>query len=83
MEFAYNRAPHKIAGMSPFRTVYRTDPLTLRDLVPRAIKRKPSKEGEKKVKEIPELHVNEKEKTERSNASCHSHTRKHIKKMMF
>ena len=46
MEFAYNRAPHKSTELSPFKIDFGVDPLTARDLVPRAIKGKPSAEAE-------------------------------------
>ena len=46
VEFTYNRAPHKTTGLSCFKIVCRVDPLTPRDLVPRAIERKPSAEAE-------------------------------------
>ena len=49
--FAYNTAPDKTTGLSPFKTcgVY---PFTPRDLVLRAIEGKPSVEAEQRAKEI-------------------------------
>ena len=34
-EFAYNRAPSKATGLSPFKVVYGVDPLSPNDLTPR------------------------------------------------
>jgi len=35
VEFAYNKAPSKATGLSPFKVVYGTDPLSPNDLTPR------------------------------------------------
>ena len=34
-EFAYNKAPSKATGLSPFKVVYGIDPLSPNDLTPR------------------------------------------------
>jgi len=36
-KFAYNRAPSKATGLSPFKVVYGLDPLSLLDLTPRPL----------------------------------------------
>jgi len=46
VEFAYNKAPSKITGISPFKVVYGFDPLGSLDLVPRSLDQKPSANAE-------------------------------------
>jgi len=46
VEFANNRAPHKTTSLPSFKIVYGVDPLTPRDLIPRAIEGNPSTEAE-------------------------------------
>ena len=70
-------------SLSPFKTVHSLDPLTSKDLAPRAIEGKPSIDAEKKVKEIQELHNKVREKIKRSNASDQSNRNKHKKNITF
>ena len=39
-EFAYNRAPRRATGMSPFKVVYGIDPMTPLDLTPHPLDQK-------------------------------------------
>ena len=41
-EFAYNKTPSKATGLSPFKDVYGTNPLSPLDLIPRPLDQKPS-----------------------------------------
>jgi len=80
---AYNRAPHKTTGVSPFKTVYGLDPLTPRYLTPGAIKERPSVEAKKRVKEIKGIHDKVREKIEKTNANYQSQANKHRRKVFF
>lgn len=51
-EFAYNQAPSKATGLSPFKVVYGIDPITPLDLMPRPLDQKPSIDVNQRVKEI-------------------------------
>ena len=51
-EFAYNKAPSKGTGFSPFKVVYGVDPLSPLDLVRRGMNEKPNVEASKRVEEI-------------------------------
>ena len=55
-EFAYNKAPSKTIGMSPFTVSYRVDSTSPLNLMPKATNEKLSLEASKRVKEIPKLH---------------------------
>jgi len=50
-EFAYNMAPSKTTGLSPFKVVYGVEPL-----IPRPLDAKLSVETDKRVEEIKHLH---------------------------
>jgi len=51
-EFAYNRTPSKVTGMSPFKVAYGIDPLSPLDLVPQPTDQKPNIDVVKCVKDI-------------------------------
>jgi len=55
-EFAYNKAPSKATGLSPFKVVYGIDPLGPLDLTPRPLDQKPSADAAARVEEIQKLH---------------------------
>ena len=55
-EFAYNRAPSKATGLSPFKVVYGIDPLSPNDLTPRPQDQKPHVDATQRVKDIQMLH---------------------------
>jgi len=55
-EFAYNMAPSKTTGLSPFKIVYGLEPLTPLDLSPRPMDVKLSVEASKRVEEIKNLY---------------------------
>jgi len=68
-EFAYNKAPSKATGFSPFKIVYGVDALSSLNLVPREMNEKPSVEASRRVEEIQKLHEMVKSKIEKANAS--------------
>jgi len=51
-EFADNKAPSKATYLSPFKVVYRTDPLGPIDLTPQPLDQKTSANAAVRVKEI-------------------------------
>jgi len=83
VEFTYNKAPYKATGLSPFKAVYGVDPLTSRDLIPRAIESKLSVEVEQRVKEIQALHDKVRAKSEKNNANYQAQANKRRKKKVF
>jgi len=82
-EFAYNRAPSKATKVSPFKVVYGVDPLSLIDLVSKAMNEKPSVEASKRVEEIQRLHELFKSNIEKSIASYQAQANKHKKRVAF
>ena len=82
-EFAYNMAPSKTTGLSPFKVVYRVEPLSPLDPLPRPLDGKPSVEANKRVEEIKRLHDRVKSKIEKSNASYQAQANKHKRKVVF
>ena len=69
MKFVYTKAPYRSTGKSPFKTVYDIEPLTIRDLAPRALEDKHRVEDEKRVQEIQELYEKVREKIDKMNDS--------------
>ena len=65
-EFAYKNAPTKMIGMSPFKVVYRLDPLSPLDLIPRVTEENLNMEASKSVDEIQKLHKQVMAKIEKS-----------------
>ena len=55
-EFAYNKAPSKTIGISPFEVVYGVDPSGPLDIISRPLDQKPSADAEQRVEEIKTLH---------------------------
>ena len=82
-EFAYNMAPSKTTGLSPFKIVYGVEPLNPLDLVPRPMEGKPSVEASKRAEEIQRLHEQVTMKIERSNASYQTQANKHKRRVVF
>ena len=68
-EFAYNKTPSKATGLSPFKGVYGTDPLSPLDLIPRPLDQKPSADAAARVEEIQKLHELVKAKIEKTTLS--------------
>jgi len=68
-DFAYNMAPTKTIGLSPFKIVYGVEPLSLLDLVSRPLDGKPSAKANKRLEEIKHLHEQVKLRIKKSNAS--------------
>jgi len=71
-EFAFNWAPGKATGLSPFQIVYKQNSKTPLDLIPIPTPTKFSWEAEKRSKEIQDLHSHIREKIEKSNAHAMS-----------
>jgi len=82
-EFAYNMAPSKTTGMSPFKIVYGLEPLTPLDLSPRAMDTKPHIDAHKRVEEIKNLHEAVRAKIERSNTAYQTQANRHRRKVVF
>jgi len=82
-EFAYNKAPSKTIGVSPFKVVYGFDPLGPLYLVPRPLGQKPSANAEDRIKEIQKLHEQVKQKIENSSLTYQAQANKHRKKVVF
>jgi len=80
-DFAFNRAPSKAMGLSPFQIVYGQNPKAPLDLIPAPTPTKFSWEAEKRSKEIQNLHSQIWEKIEKSNAHAMSQANKHKKKV--
>jgi len=69
VEFAYNRAPSKATGLSPFKVAYRIDPISPLDLTLRPLDQKPSVDAAARVEEIRKIHELVRSKVEKTNAS--------------
>ena len=76
-EFAYNMAPSRTTGLSPFKVVYGVEPLSPISLVPRPLEIKPSPEANKRVEEIKQLHEKVRLKIEKSNESYQAQANRH------
>jgi len=48
-EFAYNKAPSKTTGISPFKVVYGIDPMNPLDLVLRPLNQRPTANANQRV----------------------------------
>jgi len=83
VEFAYNMAPSRTTGLSPFKVVYGIEPLSPLALTPRPLESKPSPEASKRVEEIQHLHEQVKLRIEKSNASYQAQANKHKRKVVF
>jgi len=68
--------------MSPFK-VYRTDPLSLLNLVPKVQEETPNVDASKRAKEIQKLRKQVETRIEKSNTSHQVQPNKHKKKMAF
>jgi len=55
-EFAYNQAPSKATSLSPFKVVYRVEPLSPLDLTPRPTDQRDDVNASKSLQEIQEIH---------------------------
>ena len=68
-EFAYNKAPNKATGLSPFKVVYGIDPLSPNDLTPWRQDQKPHVDEAQRVKEIQKPHELVKTRIGKTNAA--------------
>ena len=66
-EFAFNKAPNRTTGVSPFKIVYGLNPPGPLDLIPRPMDQKPSANAEQRVAEIQKLHEKVRARIEKSN----------------
>jgi len=82
-EFAYNKAPSKVTSLSPFKVIYRLDPLSQLDLTPRPLDQKPSAHAAARVEEIKKIHKLVRSRIEKTNASYQAQANKHKKKKVF
>jgi len=82
-EFAFNKAPSRTTGVSPFKIVYGLDPLGPLDLVPRPLDQRPSADAEQRVKEIQQLHEKVQARIEKSNLSYAAQANKHRRPRVF
>jgi len=82
-EFAYNKAPSKDTGLSPFKVVYGLDPLAPLDLVLRPQDHKPSADAEQRIEDIKKLHEQVRARIEKSNLSYQVQANKHMKLKVF
>ena len=82
-EFAFNRAPSKATGLSPFQIVYGQNPRTPLDLTSLPTPTKFSWEAEKRAKEIQDLHVHIRERIERANNQAMAHANKRKKHVAY
>jgi hypothetical protein len=67
VKFAYNRTVHSIIDFSPFKIVYRFNPLTPMDLIPLSFEEMVNLDGEKKAKMVRQLHEGVRLKIEKKN----------------
>ena len=82
-EFAFNRAPSKATGLSPFQVVYGQNPRTPLDLTSLPTPTKFSWEAEKRAKEIQDLHVHIRERIEKANVQAMNQANKHKKNVQY
>jgi len=82
-KFAYNMAPSKTTGLSPFKIVYGVEPLSPLGLILRPLDKKSSVEANKIVGEIKHLHKQFKLNIEKFNASYQSQANKHKRRVVF
>lgn len=66
-ELAYNIAPHKVTGYSPFETVYGLNPLSPVDLAPISTPKRFSQDAADRAKEKQKLHEDIKSRIEKTN----------------
>jgi len=78
-EFAYNRAQSKTTNESPFKVVYRQNPLGPLDLVSLHQGEKMNIKARKRVREIQELHKRVQAQIERANERYQDQANKHRK----
>jgi len=83
LEFAYNRAPCKAIGLSPFKVDYGLNPLSPLDLTPRPMDQKPSANAASRVEETKKIHELVRSKIEKTNAAYQAQANKHRKKIVF
>jgi len=83
VEFAFNWAPSKATGLSPFQIVYGKNPKVPLDLISIPTPIKFSWEAEKRSKEIQDLHSHIWERLEKSNANAMSQANKHKKNVQY
>ena len=82
-EFAFNRAPSKATGLSPFQVVYGQNPRTPLDLTSLPTPSKFSWEAEKRAKEIQDLHVHIRERIEKTNNQAMNQANKRKKHVQY
>jgi len=82
-EFTYNKAPSKVASLSPFKVVYGIDPLSPINLTPWPLDQKPSADATVRVEEIQKLYELVKTRIKKRNTSYEAQANKHRRKIVF
>ena len=82
-EFAYNKAPSRTTGVSPFKVVYDLDPLGPLDFIPKPMDQKLSADAEQRVAEIQRLHEKVWARIEKSNLEYSVQDNKHRRQRAF
>jgi len=82
-EFAYNHAPSKATGLSPFKVVYGLDPLSPLDLTPRRMDHKPNVDAAIRVEQIKKTNELVRRKIGKTNAAYQAQANKHKKRVVF
>ena len=82
-KFAYNKAPSKATGLSPFKVLYGIDPVCPLDLTPWLLDQKHSVDAITRVEEIQKLHELVKGRIEKTNASYQAQAKKHRRNMVL
>jgi hypothetical protein len=83
VEFVYNRTVHSTTSFSPFKIVYRFNPLTPMDLIPLPFKERVSLDGEKKAKMVRQLYEGVRLQIEKKNRFYASKANKGLKEFVF
>jgi len=82
-EFAYNKTPSRASSLSPFKVVYRIDPLGPLDLIPLSFYQKPHPDTAARVEQIKKVHQLVRSKIEKSNKAYQAQANKNKKKVVF
>jgi len=82
-EFDYNKAPSNATGISSFKVVYGTDPLSPLDLNPWPLDRKLSANVVISVEENQKIYELVRSRIKKPNASYQAHANKHKKKKVY
>jgi len=82
-DFAYNHAPSKATGLSPFKVVYGRDPFSPLDLTPRPMDHKPNVDTAARLEQITKIHELVRSKIEKTNVVYQAQANNHKKRVVF